>query len=55
MGYGKRALKQLKHYYEGKFTSLDETETPVEANGKCGKWLCLQLFYFLTFSIILRN
>lgn len=24
MGYGKRALKLLKHYYEGKFTNLNE-------------------------------
>lgn len=26
MGYGKRALKQLKNYYAGKFTSLNENE-----------------------------
>lgn len=24
MGYGKRAIKLLKHYYAGKFTQLDE-------------------------------
>lgn len=26
MGYGRRALKLLKNYYSGKFTSLDENE-----------------------------
>lgn len=26
MGYGKRALKLLKNYYSGKFTSLNETD-----------------------------
>jgi hypothetical protein len=25
MGYGSRTLKLLQQYYEGKFTSLDET------------------------------
>lgn len=35
MGYGKRALKQLKHYYEGNFTSLsnDQEDDEVQENG----------------------
>lgn len=28
MGYGKRALKLLKNYYEGQFTSLNENDLP---------------------------
>jgi N-acetyltransferase 10 len=33
MGYGKRALRLLKNYYEGKFTSLDETVANLEEDG----------------------
>ncbi|KAG5672313.1 hypothetical protein PVAND_002447 [Polypedilum vanderplanki] len=32
MGYGKKALKLLKNYYEGKFTSLNETTANDEEN-----------------------
>lgn len=36
MGYGKRALKLLKSYYSGNFTSLDEDEAEEDSddNGK---------------------
>lgn len=38
MGYGKRALKLLKNYYAGQFTSLDENDVDDEEesddNGK---------------------
>lgn len=33
MGYGKRALKLLKNYYAGQFTSLNETELLDDEDG----------------------
>lgn len=33
MGYGKRAIKLLRDYYEGQFTNLDE-DMDNEDNGK---------------------
>lgn len=33
MGYGKRALQQLKKYYEGEFTSLSEQDAEDEETG----------------------
>lgn len=43
MGYGKHALKLLKDYYEGKFTSLDETADSDDNDG---------LLFMLTFVTI---
>lgn len=33
MGYGKRALKLLKNYYAGQFTSLNENDLPDDEDG----------------------
>lgn len=33
MGYGKRALKLLKSYYAGQFTSLSEEDVPEDEDG----------------------
>lgn len=43
MGYGKRAIKLLKDYYEGQFTNINEDMDMNEENGKFFKKL-LRIF-----------
>lgn len=43
MGYGKRAIKLLKDYYEGQFTNLNEDMDENENNGKFLEIFCIYL------------
>lgn len=43
MGYGKRAIKLLRDYYEGQFTNINEDMDLNDDNGKFLKCFCVYL------------